>query len=259
MLHKLTGAYVEKFDFSAEADGMVDVTVTGHACEWGTAQAGAASTVTLDANHAAVDDIYNGQQIRVIAGTGAGQARTISDYVGSTKVATVSVAWVTTPDNTSVYAIDNGPIDATMPAPTFDATVEPAFTGAQVKVGSYAPEINNLSASMGLKLNKPQSVSSPDGFGQLRFGPRAVTCSFEPELDSVANKDWLAEWKAGTEATVDTGVVGQTAGNRWRLQVLRVSQKAAPSQGSRETIRTRKIEGQADGRTADGEVVFTFS
>lgn len=71
-----------------------------------TAQAGAASTVTLDAAASADDDAYNGLSVSVVGGTGAGQTRTISDYVGSTKVATVSAAWGTNPDNTSVFRIE---------------------------------------------------------------------------------------------------------------------------------------------------------
>lgn len=72
----------------------------------GTAQAGASGTITLASGASAVDDAYNGRIITIVAGTGAGQApRLISDYVGSTKVATVTPNWVTQPDNTSVYLI----------------------------------------------------------------------------------------------------------------------------------------------------------
>lgn len=78
-----------------------------------TAQAGASSTITLDASASAVDDFYNGDFIYLRSGTGAGQIRQVIDYVGSTKVATIYVAgppvqgaaWVTNPDNTSVFEV----------------------------------------------------------------------------------------------------------------------------------------------------------
>ena len=70
-----------------------------------TAQAGAAGTITLDASASATDDLYNGLTVAIVSGTGAGQARLISDYVGSTKVATVSTSWATNPDATSVFLI----------------------------------------------------------------------------------------------------------------------------------------------------------
>ena len=71
----------------------------------GTATAGTASSITLDASASADDDFYNNYTVTITSGTGSGQSRKISDYVGSSKVATVSVNWTTTPDATSVYSI----------------------------------------------------------------------------------------------------------------------------------------------------------
>jgi hypothetical protein len=70
-----------------------------------TAQAGAAGTITLDASASAANDFYNGQIIVLESGTGAGQARQVSSYVGATKVATVDTNWVTNPDVTTVFRI----------------------------------------------------------------------------------------------------------------------------------------------------------
>ena len=76
-----------------------------HSGRTGTAQAGTSTTITLDASALATDDIYNGSSITITGGTGVGQIRVISDYVGATKVATVSVAFSTTPDNTSTFSV----------------------------------------------------------------------------------------------------------------------------------------------------------
>lgn len=77
-----------------------------------TAQAGAAGTITLDASASASDDFYNDCWVFITGGTGVGQARLISDYVGSTKVASVVPNWVTNPDATSTFAIlPNGRVD----------------------------------------------------------------------------------------------------------------------------------------------------
>ena len=70
-----------------------------------TAQAGASGTITLDASASSTDDYYNGLWVYVTGGTGVGQARLITDYVGSTKVATIAPNWVTNPDNTSTFAL----------------------------------------------------------------------------------------------------------------------------------------------------------
>lgn len=71
----------------------------------GTAQAGAAGTITLDAGASAVNDFYNGCQVVITSGTGTKQARLITDYVGATKVATIGPNWATNPDNTSVFSV----------------------------------------------------------------------------------------------------------------------------------------------------------
>ena len=71
----------------------------------GTAQAGGAGTITLDASASATDDIYNDQLIFITGATGAGQARRIADYVGSSKVASVEPNWQTNPDSSSTFAI----------------------------------------------------------------------------------------------------------------------------------------------------------
>jgi hypothetical protein len=87
--------------------------VTGGTVVTGTGQAGGASTITLASGASASDDAYNGRWIEITAGTGLGQMRLISDYVGATKVLTVDLAWATQPDATSVYKIANLP-EATM-------------------------------------------------------------------------------------------------------------------------------------------------
>ncbi|MBL8012436.1 MAG: hypothetical protein JNN05_01175 [Candidatus Omnitrophica bacterium] len=71
----------------------------------GTAQAGAAGTITLAAGASATTDLYKGQIVKIYGGTGAGQSRTITAYDGSTKVATVAWNWTTNPDSTSAYAV----------------------------------------------------------------------------------------------------------------------------------------------------------
>jgi hypothetical protein len=70
----------------------------------GTAQAGStSSTIVLDSDFPAADDEIIGRYILITAGTGVGQYRQTRDYVQSTKVATISPVWTTTPDTTSEF------------------------------------------------------------------------------------------------------------------------------------------------------------
>ncbi|NOS67922.1 MAG: hypothetical protein HOO67_06215 [Candidatus Peribacteraceae bacterium] len=98
---EISGDTVAADNLEAEFDG------TGYKSylRRATAQAGAAGTITLDASASATDDLFNGCLVAIISGTGFGQARFISDYVGSTKVATITPNWITNPSSDSVFLI----------------------------------------------------------------------------------------------------------------------------------------------------------
>ena len=70
-----------------------------------TAQTGTNNTITLDASASATNNYYINDIAYITGGTGVGQARFITGYVGATKVATVDSNWATNPDNTSTFAI----------------------------------------------------------------------------------------------------------------------------------------------------------
>src|SRR6185369_13892752 len=71
----------------------------------GTAQGGTSNTITLDSGASNVDNYYKGSVVQIVSGTGAGQSRSITSYVGSTNVATMDLAWATAPDSTSIFSI----------------------------------------------------------------------------------------------------------------------------------------------------------
>lgn len=74
---------------------------------YGATQAGSTSTtIKLAAGASAVDDEYNGMYASVDHGGGNIEARLITDYVGSTKVATISGTWGTTPGTGENYVIN---------------------------------------------------------------------------------------------------------------------------------------------------------
>src|SRR5690606_14062035 len=77
----------------------------GYVFNSGTALAGDTSTITLPSSASSVNDTYNGSAIYINTGTGAGQLREITDYVGATRVATVDTLFTTAPGASSTYTI----------------------------------------------------------------------------------------------------------------------------------------------------------
>jgi len=104
----------------------------------GTAQAGAAYSITLDAGDAAADHIYNRNLLVIMEGTGAGQTRTIVDFANATKIAVVDRDWWIQPDATSVYTIipDDTPIVA-------DHGIATAGTNNTITIRASASAINS--------------------------------------------------------------------------------------------------------------------
>lgn len=55
----------------------------------------------VDIDMSSSDNIYNGSSVYIVSGTGAGQLRRITDYIGSTRRLSVNTAFSTIPDTTS--------------------------------------------------------------------------------------------------------------------------------------------------------------
>lgn len=74
----------------------------------GTAQAGAAGTITLQAATIAANGDAKGWWVLTTGGTGAGQIRQITQTVANTQVASITPNWGTAPDNTTTYVVFSG-------------------------------------------------------------------------------------------------------------------------------------------------------
>jgi hypothetical protein len=75
----------------------------------GTVVSASSTTIVLPATNgqtSSIDDAYVGVDISITSGTNAGETRTITAYVGSTRTATVNRSWSVTPDNTSIFVMN---------------------------------------------------------------------------------------------------------------------------------------------------------
>ena len=148
----------------------------------GTLQAAAANTATLATGASAVNDYYNNGSIYIASGTGAGQIRRISDYVGSTKVAHTLTAWSVQPDATSTYVV--GPrVALTGDGANFEAYAT-VSSGAVDKIvitdsgNNYSTASITIYGGIGSGANVVPQVSPPNGHGSsmiAELGGRYVT------------------------------------------------------------------------------------
>lgn len=103
----------------------------------GTAQSATGTTLVLASGAAFANDELIGATILITGGTGVGQARTITDYVGATDTATVDT-WTTTPSGTITYKVFGTP-----PA---SATAVPAVN--LVQVGGSTTDVSALATNV---------------------------------------------------------------------------------------------------------------
>ena len=178
---------------------LIDVTAggTGYVnTNTGTAQAGSiGTTIKLAATASATDDIYNNMTVFISSGTGSGQIKTITDYVGSTKVATVST-WTTTPDNTSVYEV--------MPAVTV-TTTEGSGAGARVSgvIGGIIKKVSMTSVGT-LYRSGTATVAGGGGTG----------CTLEPRIGPKGGHGKNAKTElAGAYVMINIRLVGTEGGD----------------------------------------------
>lgn len=75
----------------------------------GSTQTAASDTITLASSASSVNNAYRDYTIRIDSGTGAGQSRLITDYNGTSKVATLASSWSTLPSSGATYHIANVP------------------------------------------------------------------------------------------------------------------------------------------------------
>jgi len=83
-----------------------------------------------------VDAAYEGVDVTIVTGTNAGETRTISNYNGTTRKATVSQSWSVTPDTSSVYVLN-------FDTPDIESMVFTNSDGTYPRVRYASAEIDN--------------------------------------------------------------------------------------------------------------------
>jgi len=151
-----------------------------------------------------------------------------------------------------------GKSDIAFPIPAYDDTVPPALINVPFSVGGYNAVINALSFDLSNEILTPPSISSPDGYAQIRINGRDVNGSFDPEATTFAVKDFLAELQANTTFSLNCGDAGAVAGNKWKITMPAINYKEL-SNGDREGLRTREVGFEAREVTTDDEFSLLFT
>lgn len=145
----LVDRYFSAWGAADESGNATELTVTANTID-------SATVIFAHAGASAVNDAYNNWSLAITGGIGAGQARTITDYVGLTKLATLDRKWDVEPNATSTYALHSAP--NRFAGWFFDESADEFVAGVvnydpgttQVAIESYLPQHVGALAAEGL-------------------------------------------------------------------------------------------------------------
>ncbi len=209
----------------------------------GTAQAGAAGSITLAAGASASDDLYRGQRVKIYGGLGAGQSRAITAYNGTTKVATVDRNWFVTPDNTSTYAIESADQAA------LNSTLQVATSASDPWATDLAPYNTAGTAGNIVKTRVDVAISSrlaPITAGRtLNVDTNGATTLQPPDSEVVQTGTALGSTSTSiTLAAAADGTTDIYKGNQIRIV-------SGPGAGQARTIIASSVQGGNKVATVD--------
>lgn len=114
--------------------------IGAYAIHSGTAQAGDGVHITLAAAASANDGVYNRNLLVLTDGTGVNQTRTVIDYNGTTKIATIDREWRINPDATTEYQI----VADDTPLVVDQGVAQAGSTSSTIKLRAYASSTNDI-------------------------------------------------------------------------------------------------------------------
>lgn len=144
------------------------------------------------------------------------------------------------------------PIDSALPSPTVDSTVPKVVKNSSFVIGSFPAIVSSLELDMQNQVVVPDDINASDGYGEVQIVNRTAQGSFNPEVESVATKDFYAEWTTGLAQSL-TIQVGVTSGNILILTAPRIVFREL-SEADREGIMTYDLQFTAARNTGDDEV-----
>ena len=145
-----------------------------------------------------------------------------------------------------------------LPSPTYDSLTPVPLIGVGFSMGG-ALDVSKLSIDMGITVSTPDSMISDDGYGDIFISDRNVTGSIDPLAKTADQKEYLTDWKAGTESALTTGDIGKAAGNIYKITLPKVYNSAAPKAGDRGGQVSRELSIHALPVSGDDEFSLLFT
>lgn len=196
----------------------------------GTAQGGSSNSITLAAATSLGNDTLNGCVVKIKSGTGEKQHRVITDFNGTTDVATVTPDWVTNPSSDSVYEIVPGSVNLTAVRDTAQTSgqdvvaklnsIEADTQDLQTQVGTAGAGLTDLGGmSTGMKgevnaeADTALSDYDPPTRAELTTDTNSILAKLLAYVQLLARSDSAIETDNATELSAINADEGSGAGD----------------------------------------------
>lgn len=147
--------------------------------------------------------------------------------------------------------------DLALTTGTYQSTVPARFVSALFAIDSYAGIIENLKISAGNTIAKRVSANATTGILAWYISEREVTGEIDPELVTLATKDFWALVEAGTQVALTAKVAG-AAGNILTITAPKVQIKEL-KYGDRENLMTYQFSLVFVPDTGNDEISLAFT
>ena len=105
------------------------------------------------------------------------------------------------------------PIDGSMGSPTYSTTVPPRLISASFTIDSYAGIVDGIDVESKQGVSLRTSANAATGVLGRNVSTRDVTGKIDPEVVTLATKNFWTTWEASTRVAF-TATLGASAGNR---------------------------------------------
>jgi len=148
--------------------------------------------------------------------------------------------------------------DVALPSATYDSTAPVPLLSVPFQADSYSAVIAKLAFDLGVEVSVPESMAASDGYGEIQITGRAVTGSFDPARVLIATYNFISKWQTGAVVALDTGAIGATAGNIYRVTMPAITHTEV-GRGNQNNIGTYEMKFAAAESTGDDEVSVAFT
>lgn len=109
-----------------------------------------------------------------------------------------------------------GPADIAYPSPTYNAQLPPKCIAGTFTMGGYTPIATKLEVNIGNSFGRKDDINATLGIKEVIINGRDPKGSFNPEVVTIATKDFWTAWNAATVQALSC-LVGATGGNKYTI------------------------------------------